>query len=124
MHDSLPELGELEREVMQLVWAHGPVTAEAVERLQELRHAAGRHDDVNFTVGALMGPTYVGDPDWDLGGPALAGSPEKLAHVLRKMTAIGVHQVQIRLRSRSAAELVDQIGRFGAEVGLFFWTSW
>ncbi len=94
----------------------GPVTAEAVERLQELRHAAGRHDDVNFTVGALMGPTYVGDPDWDLGGPALAGSPEKLAHVMRKMTAIGVHQVQIRLRSRSAAELIDQIGRFGAEV--------
>ena len=34
MDDSLPELGDLEREVMQLVWANGPVTAEAVrERL-------------------------------------------------------------------------------------------
>ena len=34
MDDSLPELGDLEHEVMQLVWAHGPVTAEAVrERL-------------------------------------------------------------------------------------------
>jgi len=34
MNDSLPELGDLEREVMQLVWAGGPVTAEAVrERL-------------------------------------------------------------------------------------------
>lgn len=94
----------------------GPVTPEVVARLQELRHAAGRHDDVNFTVGALIGPTYVGDPDWDLGGPALTGSPEKLAHVLRKMTAMGVHQVQVRLRSRSVDELVDQIGRFGAEV--------
>src|SRR5207244_650652 len=30
MDDSLPELGDLEREVMQLVWADGPVTAEAV----------------------------------------------------------------------------------------------
>ena len=29
MDDSLPELGDLEREVMQLVWAHGPLTAEA-----------------------------------------------------------------------------------------------
>src|SRR6266568_4435594 len=34
MDDSLPALGDLEREVMQLVWANGPVTAEAVrERL-------------------------------------------------------------------------------------------
>src|SRR5205809_387079 len=34
MDDSLPELGDLEREVMQLVWAHGPLTAEDVrERL-------------------------------------------------------------------------------------------
>ena len=34
MDDSLPELGDLEHEVMQLVWANGPVTAEAVrERL-------------------------------------------------------------------------------------------
>src|SRR2546430_2597265 len=30
MDDSLPELGDLEREVMQLVWADGPVTAEAI----------------------------------------------------------------------------------------------
>src|SRR6201990_3430969 len=30
MDDRLPGLGGLEREVMQLVWAHGPVTAEVV----------------------------------------------------------------------------------------------
>jgi predicted transcriptional regulator len=30
MDESLPELGDLEREVMQLVWAHGPITADAV----------------------------------------------------------------------------------------------
>ncbi len=92
----------------------GPVTAEHVARIAELRHAAGRHDP--FDIGALIGPTYVGDPDWDLGGPALTGSADKLAHVLRKFGGLGVGQVQIRLRSRSAAELVDQIGRFGAEV--------
>ena len=67
--------------------------------------------------GALVGPTYVGVPGWDLGGPALSGPPEKIAHVLRKLGALGVGQVQVRLRSRSAAELIDQIGAFGAEVG-------
>jgi probable F420-dependent oxidoreductase len=92
----------------------GPVTPEIIGRIHELREAAGRHDA--FDIGALIGPTYVGEPDWDLSGPALTGPPEKLAHVLRKLSAMGVGQVQVRLRSRSAAELVDQIGRFGADV--------
>jgi BlaI family transcriptional regulator, penicillinase repressor len=36
MGDDLPELGELEREVMQLVWLHAPITAEMVrERLDK-----------------------------------------------------------------------------------------
>ncbi len=92
----------------------GPVTAEVVAHLAEMRDEAGRHD--RFDVGALVGATYVGDPDWDLGAPALTGPPEKLAHVLGKLADIGVGQVQVRLRSRSAGELVDQIERFGAEV--------
>jgi alkanesulfonate monooxygenase SsuD/methylene tetrahydromethanopterin reductase-like flavin-dependent oxidoreductase (luciferase family) len=92
----------------------GPVTPEVVARIAELRHAAGRHEP--FDVGALVGATYVGEPSWDLGGPALAGSPEKLAHVLGKLGALGVGQVQIRPRSRSVEELVEQIHRFGADV--------
>jgi hypothetical protein len=36
--------------------------------------------------------------------------------VLGKFSAMGVGQVQVRLRSRSADELVDQIERFGADV--------
>jgi probable F420-dependent oxidoreductase len=92
----------------------GPVTPEIVARLRELRDEAGRHDA--FDIGALAGPTYVGEPDWDLGGPAIAGPPEKVAHILRKFAAMGVGQVQIRLRARSARELIDQIGRFGDEV--------
>ena len=63
-----------------------------------------------------MGPTYVGEPTWDLGGPALTGPPSKVAHVLRKFHAMGAAQVQVRLRSRSVDELVDQIHRLGAEV--------
>lgn len=92
----------------------GPVTAELVERMRGLRRDAGGDDA--FDIGALVGPTYVGEPDWDLGGPALAGSPDKIAHVLLKLAGFGVGQVQVRLRSRSADELVDQIGRFGSEV--------
>lgn len=92
----------------------GAVTADVVTRIGELRAAAGRRD--RFDLGALIGSTYVGDPDWDLGGPALTGSPEKVAHVLKKLAALGVGQVQVRLRSRSVDELVDQIGRVGAEV--------
>ena len=51
MDDSLPELGDLEREVMQLVWANGPVTAEAVRILDALgighsEHAFGGNDCV------------------------------------------------------------------------------
>ncbi|MEZ5178699.1 MAG: TIGR03619 family F420-dependent LLM class oxidoreductase [Acidimicrobiales bacterium] len=92
----------------------GPVTPEIVASIHEQRLAAGRHDA--FDIGAFVGPSYVGEPDWDLGGRALTGSPEKLAHVLGKFSAMGVGHVQIRFRSRSADELVDQIGRFGAEV--------
>lgn len=92
----------------------GPVTPEIIAELRRLRGEAGRHD--GFDIGALVGATYVGEPSWDLGGPALAGPPEKLAHVLEKFSAMGVAQAQVRLRSRSADELVDQIGRFGAEV--------
>lgn len=93
----------------------GPVTPETVDTLHRLREEAGRHDH-EFDVGALAGPVYVGEPDWDLGGPAIVGSPDKVAHILGKFAAMGVGQVQVRPRSRSVGELVDQIGRIGAEV--------
>lgn len=91
----------------------GPVDADAVADLVALRDAAGRHD--RFDIGALVGSTYVGDADW-ISGPALTGPAEKVAHVLRKYSTFGVGQVQVRLRSRSVDELVEQIERFGAEV--------
>ncbi len=91
----------------------GPVDAEVVARVKALRDEAGRHD--RFDVGALIGAVYVGDPGWDV-GRALTGPPEKIAHVLGKYAAFGVDQVQVRFRSRSVDELVDQIERFGAEV--------
>jgi alkanesulfonate monooxygenase SsuD/methylene tetrahydromethanopterin reductase-like flavin-dependent oxidoreductase (luciferase family) len=66
----------------------GPVTPEIIEEIKALRDKAGRHDAFDF--GALVGPVYVGDADWDFGAPTLAGSPDKIAHVLRKFSAMGV----------------------------------
>ena len=66
MADSLPELGDLEREVMQLVWAHGPVTAEAVRkrlsrRLKEstVRTVLRRLEDKGYADHTVEGRTYI-----------------------------------------------------------------
>ena len=66
MHDSLPELGDLERDVMQLVWAHGPVTAEAVrEKLSRplkestVRTVLRRLEEKGYTTHTVDGRTYV-----------------------------------------------------------------
>jgi BlaI family penicillinase repressor len=66
MNDSLPELGDLERDVMQLVWAGGPVTAEAVrERLSRplkestVRTVLRRLEEKGYTTHTVDGRTYV-----------------------------------------------------------------
>jgi BlaI family transcriptional regulator, penicillinase repressor len=62
MDTNLPDLGDLEREVMQLVWANAPVTAEAVrERLERrlkestVRTVLRRLEDKGYVTGR----TYV-----------------------------------------------------------------
>jgi len=64
--DSLPELGELEREVMQLVWAHAPITAEMVRerldrRLKEstVRTVLRRLEEKGFVSHSVEGRTYI-----------------------------------------------------------------
>jgi BlaI family transcriptional regulator, penicillinase repressor len=66
MDDSLPELGDLEREVMQLVWAHAPITAEAVReklsrRLKEstVRTVLRRLEEKGYARHTVDGRTYV-----------------------------------------------------------------
>jgi BlaI family penicillinase repressor len=66
MSDDLPELGELEREVMQLVWLHAPITAEAVrERLDRplkestVRTVLRRLEEKGFVTHSIEGRTYV-----------------------------------------------------------------
>ena len=66
MDANLPDLGDLEREVMQLVWANGPVTAEAVReklerRLKEstVRTVLRRLEEKGYTRHTVEGRTYV-----------------------------------------------------------------
>lgn len=65
MPDSLPDLGDLEREVMQLVWSRGPVTAEEVrERLPRklkestVRTVLKRLEDKGYVSHTVEGRTY------------------------------------------------------------------
>jgi probable F420-dependent oxidoreductase len=87
----------------------------AIERLNELRAKADRASKP-FTVGAIAPFLWVGEKTWDTGEQCLAGPAEKIAGYLRQYADMGVHQVQVRFRSRTAAELCDQIRTFGASV--------
>jgi predicted transcriptional regulator len=66
MSESLPQLGDLEREVMQLIWADGPLTAETVReklarRLKEstVRTVLRRLEEKGYVRHTVEGRTYV-----------------------------------------------------------------
>ena len=68
MDDSLPDLGDLERDVMQLVWAHAPITAEVVReklarRLKEstVRTVLRRLEEKGYITHTVDGRTFVYD---------------------------------------------------------------
>ena len=65
LSDPLPDLGELERGVMQLVWRHGPITAEAVRAklgrpLKEstIRTVLRRLEDKGYVTHTVEGRTF------------------------------------------------------------------
>ncbi|MFF8872481.1 TIGR03619 family F420-dependent LLM class oxidoreductase [Streptomyces massasporeus] len=85
-----------------------------IARIRQLREEARVQGP--FTVGAIVEPLHVGTPRWEVGRRTLTGGPRELAESLRAYRAMGVHQIQVRFRSRSRGELTDQIAAFGAEV--------
>lgn len=91
---------------------------EQIARVRRLREEAGIVDPL--VVGAITEPLYVGEPGWSVGRRTLSGTPEALAESLRAYRAMGVHQIQVRFRSRSRTELTDQMAAFGAEVAPLF----
>jgi predicted transcriptional regulator len=66
MDETLPDLGDLERDVMQLVWAKGQITAEVVReqlprRLKEstVRTVLRRLEEKGYVGHTVEGRTYV-----------------------------------------------------------------
>jgi predicted transcriptional regulator len=66
MSASMPHLGDLEREVMQLIWAHGRLTAETVReklprRLKEstVRTVLRRLEEKGYVIHAVEGRTFI-----------------------------------------------------------------
>ena len=66
MTENSTDLGDLERDVMQLVWTGGPLTSEAVrERLSRplkestVRTVLRRLEDKGFVTHSVQGRTYV-----------------------------------------------------------------
>ncbi|MGW4160436.1 TIGR03619 family F420-dependent LLM class oxidoreductase [Streptomyces sp. NPDC004788] len=87
---------------------------EQIAKLRRLREEAGI--EAPITVGAITEALYVGEPGWDAGRRTLSGKPQALAESLRAYGEMGVHQIQVRFRSRSRTELTDQMAAFAAEV--------
>ncbi|MCT9082109.1 LLM class F420-dependent oxidoreductase [Streptomyces fulvoviolaceus] len=85
-----------------------------IERIRDIREKASIQGP--FAIGAIAEPLYVGTPDWDVGRRTLTGPPDVLAESLRAYRAMGVHQIQVRFRSRSRTELTDQMAAFGDEI--------
>ncbi|MDK0520148.1 LLM class F420-dependent oxidoreductase [Streptomyces sp. ML-6] len=85
-----------------------------IARLRRLREAAGIEEPI--VVGAITEPLYIGEPDWPVGRRTLTGKPEAVAESLRAYADMGVHQIQVRFRSRSRTELTDQMAAFAAGV--------
>ncbi|MFG2145197.1 LLM class F420-dependent oxidoreductase [Streptomyces sp. NPDC048696] len=87
---------------------------EQIARIRELRERHGVERPI--VIGAIAEPLYVGEARWNLGRRTLSGKPDALADSLREYAALGVQQIQLRFRSRSRTELIDQIAAFAADV--------
>ncbi|WP_432096956.1 LLM class F420-dependent oxidoreductase [Streptomyces sp. bgisy100] len=88
---------------------------EQIARIRELRERAGVRAPI--VIGAIAEPLYIGEPGWDVGRRTLCGKPDRIAESLRAYPAMGVRQLQVRFRSRSRSELIEQMEAFATGVG-------
>lgn len=84
-----------------------------LDRIRERRGDRGIDD---LDLGSMAMPVYVGEPGWDTGRWTTVGTPEQVAEHLRAHADLGVSHVQVRPRSRSIEEYVEQVHRLGTEV--------
>ena len=85
-----------------------------LELIRETREQAGRSGP--FAVNVIPPALFVGEPDWEIGRRSVSGKPEQLAETLRAYVALGATHLQLRPRSRSADEYLEQLERIAGEV--------
>ncbi len=88
--------------------------AEQVATVLAHRERAGRQDAID--IGTVCEFLYVGTPTWEVGRGVISGSGDAIAASLRDFGVMGVNHLQVRFKSRSLAELLDQMDLFAAEV--------
>lgn len=81
--------------------------------LEQRRQVRG---DEPIDLGTITEFLYLGDPTWDVGDGTLSGAPTSIADRLNDFGAMGVSHLQIRFRSRSLSELLDQMDAFHRDV--------
>ena len=74
------------------------------------------HGDAPLEIGMNAPWMYLGKPAADLPANTVTGSAEEVAACLLRLRQLGATHVMVRFRSRSCAELLEQIARFGEEV--------
>jgi probable F420-dependent oxidoreductase len=77
-----------------------------------LEHRKATRGDEPIDIGTITEVLYVGTPGWDVGAATLTGEPARIADRLNEFGAMGVNHLQIRFRSRSLDELLDQMDAF------------
>jgi probable F420-dependent oxidoreductase len=86
----------------------------AIRTIRAHRESARGGEPIEIGMNAPW--LYVGKPPFDVGPGTRSGSAEEIAPVLRAIKNMGVSHCGVRFRSRSAAELIEQIERFGRDV--------
>lgn len=79
-------------------------------------HRDKTHPGASLDLGFFPENIYIGPAAWDIGPTTLTGDPEPIAESLREARDLGCNVLHIRLRSRSASELCDQLAAFGRDV--------
>lgn len=91
----------------------GGLTA-AVATLSEYRERAGLTME-GFSVGGGVS-AYIGTPDFEVAEWVTRGSADQVIEQISQLADAGVTDVQFRPSSKSCDDMIDQLGRFGAEV--------
>jgi probable F420-dependent oxidoreductase len=88
--------------------------AEAIAYIKE--HRARTRGSAPIEIGMNAPWLYIGRPPFDAGPNTRSGSPSELAEIFHGIKRLGVQHCGVRFRSRSCAELIEQIEAFGSEV--------